>query len=299
MLFRSEGGKNVYPEEIEDAFQLYYDVEQIMVRGYVANKTTKSEQIEALIYPSDDLIKRLGVSRDDILGNFKVCDEMKIIVDKVNRTLQPYARISKITILNEPLEMTTTRKIKRGNVGKNPQKSDDSLAIKDVAEKSQVTAKKSEKSEKVAIKKTIEKKSAKAKKSVAIKNSAKKESSQKKEDEIAINTKNIASTKRNSKIKLQIDTKKDEKNEELAMKKTTARKSQNATKKDEKVAIKKPASKKSASVKNSLAIKNSAKKESSQKKEDEIAIKTKNIASVKQKTAKKSQDNAAEKKTRK
>ncbi len=298
-LIVTEGGKNVYPEEIEDAFQLYYDVEQIMVRGYVANETTKSEQIEALIYPSDDLIKRLGVSRDDILGNFKVCDEMKIIVDKVNRTLQPYARISKITILNEPLEMTTTRKIKRGNVGKNPQKSDDSLAIKDVAEKSQVTAKKSEKSEKVAIKKTIEKKSAKAKKSVAIKNSAKKESSQKKEDEIAINTKNIASTKRNSKIKLQIDTKKDEKNEELAMKKTTARKSQNATKKDEKVAIKKPASKKSASVKNPLAIKNSAEKESSQKKEDEIAIKTKNIASAKQKTAKKSQDNAAEKKTQK
>lgn len=140
-LIVTEGGKNVYPEEIEDAFQLYYDVEQIMVRGYVANETTKSEQIEALIYPSDDLIKRLGVSRDDILGNFKVCDEMKIIVDKVNRTLQPYARISKITILSEPLEMTTTRKIKRGNVG--------NFGEKNAAEKT--PAPKSEK--KVAIKK--------------------------------------------------------------------------------------------------------------------------------------------------
>ena len=117
-LIVTEGGKNVYPEEIEDAFQLYYDIEQIMVRGYIANEETKSEQIEAMIYPSDDLINRLGVSRDDVMGNIKIYDEIKITVDKVNKNLQPYARISKITILNKPLEMTTTRKIKRGNVEK-------------------------------------------------------------------------------------------------------------------------------------------------------------------------------------
>ena len=121
---------------------------------------------------------------------------------------------------------------------------------------------------------------------------------------LAINTKNIASPKRNSKIKSQIDTKKDE---ELAIKKPAAQKTAKtpavkksvAIKKDEKVAIEKPASKKFASVKNSLAIKDSVEKESSQKKEDELAIKTKNIASAKQKTAKKSQDNAAEKKSTK
>lgn len=117
-LIVTEGGKNVYPEEIEDAFQLYYDVEQIMVRGYVANEETKSEEIEALIYPADDMLARLAVERSESAADQKVYDEIKLIVDKVNKNLQPYARISKITILNEPLEMTTTRKIKRGAVGK-------------------------------------------------------------------------------------------------------------------------------------------------------------------------------------
>ena len=117
-LIVTEGGKNVYPEEIEDAFQLEYDVEQIMVRGYVANEATKSEEIEALIYPADDLLARLGVDRSNADKDKRVHDEIKKIVDKINKGLQPYARISKITILDKALEMTTTRKIKRGAVGK-------------------------------------------------------------------------------------------------------------------------------------------------------------------------------------
>ena len=117
-LIVTEGGKNVYPEEIEDAFQLEYDVEQIMVRGYVANEETKSEEIEALIYPSDDLLGRVGVDRANADKDKRVYDEIKLIVDKINKGLQPYARISKITILDKALEMTTTRKIKRGAVAK-------------------------------------------------------------------------------------------------------------------------------------------------------------------------------------
>ena len=117
-LIVTEGGKNVYPEEIEDAFQLEYDVEQIMVRGYVANEETKSEEIEALIYPSDDLLNRLFIARNVAAGDKKVYDAIKLIVDKINKGLQPYARVSKITILDKALEMTTTRKIKRGAVAK-------------------------------------------------------------------------------------------------------------------------------------------------------------------------------------
>lgn len=210
-LIVTEGGKNVYPEEIEDAFQLYYDVEQIMVRGYIANETTKSEQIEALIYPSDDLIKRLGVSRDDVMGNFKVCDEMKIIVDKVNRTLQPYARIAKITILNKPLEMTTTRKIKRGNVARVGEKKsiEETPAAKNIASKKSDAEKMPKKniastkrnSAKASQESGAAKKKSEKKESLAIKDSAEKsKKATKTEKEVAIKTpkKNIASTKRNS-----------------------------------------------------------------------------------------------------
>ena len=34
-------------------------------------------------------------------------------ISEVNKKLQPYARITHIVILDEPLEMTTTKKVKR------------------------------------------------------------------------------------------------------------------------------------------------------------------------------------------
>jgi long-chain acyl-CoA synthetase len=109
----TEGGKNVYPEEIENAFQLYTDIEQITVQGYIMDKAMKSEGIEALVYPSDDLLKRLNILRGDLHYVDGVMPAIQETVDKVNKLLQPFARISKITILDEALEMTTTKKVKR------------------------------------------------------------------------------------------------------------------------------------------------------------------------------------------
>jgi long-chain acyl-CoA synthetase len=101
----TEGGKNVYPEEVEDAFQLYDDIEQILVRGFVRDKKKKAEGIEALIYPNATVFA--GKSRDDTRR------AIDAIVATVNKRLRPYQRIEKITLLDAPLEMTTTKKIKR------------------------------------------------------------------------------------------------------------------------------------------------------------------------------------------
>lgn len=109
----TEGGKNVYPEEIENAFQLVTDIEQITVKGYIVDKATKSEGIEALIYPSDDLFKRLNILRGSDYSIDLVRDEIQDAVNKINKELVVYSRISKITILDEALEMTTTKKVKR------------------------------------------------------------------------------------------------------------------------------------------------------------------------------------------
>ena len=108
------GGKNVYPEEIENAFQLFYnDIEQITVQGYIMDEATKSEGIEALIYPADELFKRFDLMRGALESEDSVRQALEEIVDRVNKTLQTYQRISKVTLLSEPLEMTTTRKVKR------------------------------------------------------------------------------------------------------------------------------------------------------------------------------------------
>ena len=150
----TDGGKNVYPEEIEDSFQLYYDVEQIMVRSYIMDAEHKSEGIESLIYPSDDMLARLGVERKDSVTSDAVFAELKAIVDKVNKTLQPYARISKITVLQEPLEMTTTKKVKRNLLNvKNTEKAPAKKTAKSAAKKT--TAKPAAEKKTVAVKKTV------------------------------------------------------------------------------------------------------------------------------------------------
>lgn len=112
-LIVTEGGKNVYPEEIENQFQLITDIEQITVQSYIMDEATKSEGIEALIYPSDELFNRLKIQRGDMEGTTVVKETVEEIVAEVNKKLQPYARISRITILEEALEMTTTKKVKR------------------------------------------------------------------------------------------------------------------------------------------------------------------------------------------
>lgn len=112
-LIVTNGGKNVYPEEIEDAFQLYDDIQQITVRGYYEDDDKTSEQIEALIYPSDALYTRLGLTRSSTMVQPEVINEINRIVSKVNKTFQSYSQIKKISLLKEPLEMTTSQKVKR------------------------------------------------------------------------------------------------------------------------------------------------------------------------------------------
>ena len=107
-LIVTEGGKNVFPEEIEDHFQLDQQIEQIMVRGYIANKETKSEGIEAVIFPNSEYFSAEGVYNKE-----KVADELASLVHAHNRELLPYKRIQRIRVVEQPLDMTTTKKIKR------------------------------------------------------------------------------------------------------------------------------------------------------------------------------------------
>ncbi len=112
-LIVTEGGKNVFPEEIEDRFQLYDEVEQIMVRGFQKDAAQKIEGIEAVVYPNPDAIQSVGEKNGILMDKDAIQSHVERIVSEVNKSLLPYKRIERVHVLDEPMEMTTTKKIKR------------------------------------------------------------------------------------------------------------------------------------------------------------------------------------------
>ncbi len=115
-LIVTEGGKNVFPEEIEDHFQLFDEIEQILIRGYVLDDKMKTEGIEALIYPNIESQKKAFEKNGLEYTKENIKAEFDKIIDQVNRELLPYKRISRLRVLDEAMEMTTTKKIKRFKV---------------------------------------------------------------------------------------------------------------------------------------------------------------------------------------
>ncbi len=104
----TEGGKNVFPEEIEDKFQLYSEIEECCIIPYIIDKEKESEGIRIIIHPTDQFSK--GKSNEEIASH------MEKVVEEVNRDLQSYKKITLISVVDEPLPMTSTRKIKRFEV---------------------------------------------------------------------------------------------------------------------------------------------------------------------------------------
>ncbi len=114
-LIVTEGGKNVYPEEIENRFQLFDEVEQVLVCGYIEDEETKSEGIEALLFPSAERFKAEGEGELD-WGAAEA--RLRRIVEEVNQRLLPYQKITRVTVLRERLAETTKRTVKRFAVAK-------------------------------------------------------------------------------------------------------------------------------------------------------------------------------------
>ena len=111
-LIVTGSGKNVYPEEIENEFQLYEEIEQILVREFVKDPELKKSGIEALVFPTAEIKNEQG----EILSGEAVKKRIEKIVEEVNLRLHSYAKIDRVIVLDKPMEMTSTKKIKRATV---------------------------------------------------------------------------------------------------------------------------------------------------------------------------------------
>ena len=93
-------GQNIYPEEIEDKLSNMSLVNECLV-------VQRGEKLVGLVYPDQEQIATLGLSRNDI----------ETIMEKnrqdINPTLPSYAQLSTIKIMDQEFEKTPKKSIKR------------------------------------------------------------------------------------------------------------------------------------------------------------------------------------------
>ncbi len=106
----TDGGKNVFPEEIEDKFQLCSEIAQLCVIGYMMDPKLRKEGIRIIIRFTDEYLGSIGHDTEEAERHASE------LVDKVNRELLGYKRITMITVTDKTLPMTSSSKVRRNEV---------------------------------------------------------------------------------------------------------------------------------------------------------------------------------------
>ncbi len=103
------GGKKIHPEEVESVLSNSPLINEVCVASKVSKEGLKegTEEVCAVISPSDDLKKRTGSDK------VQMEQELKKELDRLNQNLASYKRPTRIFVYPEDLPKTATRKIKR------------------------------------------------------------------------------------------------------------------------------------------------------------------------------------------
>lgn len=110
----TQGGKNVFPEEVEAILNMSHFILESMVYGLPVSEKDKGERVSAIIVPDYEAIenhgRHIGVhyNTEEKIEHL-INDEVK----KVNIKLPVYKRIYEFKIYQEELIKTSTKKIKR------------------------------------------------------------------------------------------------------------------------------------------------------------------------------------------
>ncbi len=101
-------GKNVYPEEIEDALAATPGVLEIVVYEGISKRGAEFNTIVAEIFPDKDMLEKNGVT--------DIKDYFQKYVNSYNRTAVPYKKIGLLKVREEEFPKNTLRKILRRKI---------------------------------------------------------------------------------------------------------------------------------------------------------------------------------------
>jgi long-chain acyl-CoA synthetase len=109
------GGKNIYPEEIESRFEGSRVAREVLVVGKSASgagAVQAAEQVAAVIVPDLEAIAA-DYGADRAADPAAVLELVKTEVERINRALPPYKKVSDFHVRGLEFEKTSSRKIKR------------------------------------------------------------------------------------------------------------------------------------------------------------------------------------------
>ncbi|RKZ01739.1 MAG: long-chain fatty acid--CoA ligase [Candidatus Hydrothermota bacterium] len=109
----TKGGKNIYPEEVEEILLQSPFIEEVLVL-MGANPHTGEPELQAIVYPNfdklDEYFAKEGIqSPDETHIRRVIAEEIK----RLSESLAPYKRPKRFSLRYEEFPKTTTRKIKR------------------------------------------------------------------------------------------------------------------------------------------------------------------------------------------
>ncbi len=107
-----QGGKNVFPEELEEYLENIDIIEEVVVIGD-EDKETGAVSVVALVYPNHEECTKLGLVEEQ-----DVYSAINEEIQKINKRLASYKHINRLELRQEPFEKTTSRKIKRHTIKK-------------------------------------------------------------------------------------------------------------------------------------------------------------------------------------
>ncbi len=103
----TRGGKNVFPEEIEEKLTKSIYIEEALVFS------PNDVDIQGLTYPNMEESKENLFSKGHQCSEDNIWEFIKLEVRNTNRSLESYKKIREFAIRQEEFPKTTTRKIKR------------------------------------------------------------------------------------------------------------------------------------------------------------------------------------------